>query len=106
MLIDLTQQDTRCSNCPDKTEEQLIRGVSAVKAETEFIHVALQMNTSAMVGPHQKSLEIADYRMKPMQITSFIKFIAKRNIFQAAVTAISITLYLGLLYKILVHNLL
>ena len=81
MLIDLTQQSTRCSNSPGEARKQLISGSSSIEAKAELIHAALQMNTSAMVGPHQKSLEIADYRMKPMQMPSFIKFIAKRNIF-------------------------
>lgn len=44
--------------------------------------------------------------MKPMQITSFVEVIAKCNIFQAAVTMISIALHFSLLRKALVHDLL
>lgn len=44
--------------------------------------------------------------MKPMQVTSFVEVIAKCDIFQAAVTVISVTLYFGLLHEALVHDLL
>ena len=106
MLIDLTQQSARCSNSPGEAEKQLICGVPAVEAEAELIHVALQMNTSAVVGSQQEGLEIADGHMEPMQITSFVAAIAKRDIFQAAVTVISVALYFGFLCEILVHDLL
>ena len=106
MLIDLTQQGTRCSNGSGKAEKQLICGISAVEAEAELIHITLQTNTSAVVGSQQESLEIADCGMKPMQITSCVKVTAHFDIFQAAATAISVTLYFGLLRKELVYNLL
>ena len=44
--------------------------------------------------------------MKPVQITSSVKVTAPFDIFQAAVTAISVTFYFGLLRKALVYNLL
>lgn len=44
--------------------------------------------------------------MKPMQITSFIEAIFKCDIFQTAVTVISVSLYFGVLCEALVHNLL
>lgn len=44
--------------------------------------------------------------MKPMQVTSFVEVIAKCDIFQAAVTVISVALYFGLLREALVHDLL
>ena len=106
MLIDLTQQGTRCGNSPGKAEEQLISCVSAVETEAELIHITLQMNTSAVVGSQQERLEIADCGMKPMQITSFVAVIAKYDIFQAAVTVISVALYFGLRCEALVHDLL
>ena len=106
MLIDLAQQGARCSNSPGEAEKELISGVSAVETEAELIHITLQMNTSAVVSPQQKGLEIADCSMKPMQITSFVKMTAKRDIFQAAVTVISVALYFGLHCEALVHDLL
>lgn len=50
MLIDLTQQGTRCSNGPGKAQKQLISGASSIEAKAELIHIALQMNASAVVG--------------------------------------------------------
>ena len=44
--------------------------------------------------------------MKPIQITSAVKVTAQFDIFQAAVTAISVAFYFGLLRKALVYNLL
>ena len=44
--------------------------------------------------------------MKPMQITSFVEVTAQCDIFQAAVTAISVALYFGLRCEALVHDLL
>ena len=41
-----------------------------------------------------------------MQITSFVEMTAKRDIFQAAVTVISVALYFGLHCEALVHDLL
>lgn len=106
MLINLTQQGARCSKSPGEAEKQLIMGVSAVETEAELIHMTLQMNTSAVVSSQQECLEIADCSMKPMQITSFVEMIAKCDIFQAAVTVISVALYFGLHCEALVHDLL
>lgn len=44
--------------------------------------------------------------MKPMQITSFVEVIVKCDVFQTAVTVISVALYFGLLCEALVHDLL
>ena len=44
--------------------------------------------------------------MEPMQIASFAAAIAKRGIFQTAVTVISAALYFGVLCEALVHDLL
>ena len=106
MLIDLTQQGTRSSNRSGEGEKQLISGVSAVETEAELIHITLQMNTSAVVSTQQEGFEIADCSMKPMQITSFVELITKGNIFQAAVTVISVALYFGLPCEVVVHDLL
>ena len=101
MLINLTQQGTRCSNSPGEARKQLISGSSSIEAKAELIHVALQMNTSAMIGAQQKGFEITDCCMKPMQITNFVGAIVDFNILQAMVALIPIALHFGLLCKVI-----
>ena len=60
MLIDLAQHTTGCSNSPGKVQEDLIAGHTAVKAETEFIKIRLNMGASTVIGPQQESFQIAD----------------------------------------------
>ena len=67
MLIDLTQQATRCSDSSGQAQEYLIARHAAVETETVLVQICLELGAPSVICSLKECFQITDCLVYPMR---------------------------------------
>ena len=85
MLIDLTQQATRCSDSSGQAQEYLIARHAAVETETVLVQIYLELGAPSVICSLKECFQITDCLVYPMQIICFVFLCVQFHSFQIQV---------------------